>query len=225
MFFLPEPIGSIRVRSLCTFASWDWREQPFRGQDHKGRFIVHAVKGDLEKIGAKYQNLPVGPEGANIRVERHNAELVTVAWAGWAANRIRELNLAGPIVITPLPSSKATPDKQNYRTLHLANLVAGQLGPATVLWSGVRFRVERVPVHAGGNRATVGEDMILTSAPPAGNIVLLDDCFTMGSHASALYRMLPNGRTPDFMVTAGRTAWEPPEQVMQPAEFLHSVYA
>jgi hypothetical protein len=220
----PDPIHTVDVQAFCTFAVWDWKVTRFRPEDHKARFIVHAVKGDRAKLAGKYQDLTFGTGQPPVRIDETNFELVTDAWAKWAVGKIRARKISGPIVLAPLPTSKAVPALANYRTRDLARLVQAHLGGASTVWDGVRFREERQPVHGGGNRATITEDMVLVSEPPDGEMVVLDDVFTTGAHLSALVRHLPTARRPNFMVTAGQTVWERPEDVFKRPVFVHSVY-
>lgn len=222
--FFPDPIAEVEVQAFCSFAVWDWKATPFRPDDHKGRFIAHSVKGDREKLGRQYENLAVGPNKSVIRVNQSNFELVADAWARWAASKIKIRYPETPIVLTPLPTSKAVPGLADYRTLNLARRVQPHLPAGSVVWEGVRFRQERQPVHSGGDRGTIFEDMIFTSPPPDGVIIALDDVYTMGSHLSALVKHLPAERRPEFMVTGGQTVWDQPEQVFKRPAFTHQVY-
>lgn len=224
MHLLGEPDAILQVRSLATFASWDWKEQKFRPEDHMGRFVVHAIKGAQDKLAGKYQNLPIGAGQTEVRVDVSNFEIVARYWAAWAAKRIRE-NHAGPIVVAPLPSSSATPANDRYRTSSLASLVAAKLGEEGHAWTGLRFREARQPVHAGGSRATIGHDMIRINDPPPGTIVLLDDVFTMGSHANAALELIGPDQRPKLMVTGGQTVWAPPDKVINPPPKMHEWWA
>lgn len=218
MFSVPfnfNPKATVRVRALATLASWNWQEEPFRSRDHRGRFIVHSVKGAKDKLAGKHETLKVGAGGASVTVTADNFELVADYWARWAAEIIRSENLDGPIVLTPLPSSKAVAELADYRPLNLARRVSQHL-PGSSVWDGVRFRNERLPVHSGGSRASIADDMVLTSRPPAGAIVPIDDVFTQGSHLAALMKHLPQERWPKLMVVGGKTENSPPEKVVYP---------
>lgn len=213
-----NPRAVVQVRALATLASWNWQEEPFRPKDHRARFIVHAVKGATDKLAGKHETLNVGPNGSPVTVTVANFELIADYWAAWAASIIKGDLPNQPIILTPLPSSKAVAGLVDYRPLNLARRV-GQHIPGSVVWDGVRFRQERLPVHSGGSRATIFEDMIFTSDPPPGTLVPIDDVFTQGAHLGALMRRLPSDRWPTIMITGGKTENAPPEKVINPPAY------
>lgn len=218
-----EPKARVGVRAICNYASAkQWQGPPFNADDFRGRFIVGALKAD-HSIMKGYQTLPVGAGGALVRVDHTNFELVPPAWAAWAAKVIAETMGSNRVVLTPLPSSKTTLSTTEYRTLHLAQLVKKAYKGEMVVWDGVRFKHERKKVHEGGDRATIAEDMVLTTTIPDGNVVPLDDVYTMGSHLSALMKNLPQDRWPSLMVCGGRTIWDTPPK-RTPDEFVHDFY-
>lgn len=218
-----EPKARVGVRAICNYASAkQWQGPPFTADDFRGRFIVGALKADHSIIRG-YQDLPIGVNGALVRVDKNNFELVPPAWAAWAARVIAERSAGERVVLAPLPSSKTVLTTTEYRTLHLANLVKAAYNGEMVVWSGVRFKQERQKVHEGGDRATIADDMVLTTAIPDGRIIPLDDVYTMGSHLSALMKHLPQDRWPDLMVCGGRTIWDTPDKRV-PDEFVHEFW-
>lgn len=219
-----NPVATVRVRASCYYAaSKNWAGPKFTPQDHKGRFVVTAIKGDPTKLGNQYQVLKIGAGGSAVRIDKSNSELLANAWAKMAAEYIKAAGLTDRIVVTPLPSSKATPATATYRTRDLAEMVVSELGDPAVLWDGVRFKQERTPVHGGGDRSTIYSDMVLISDPPAGQLVALDDVYTQGDHLNALLRHLDADRRPQFMVCCGKTIWDTPPKEF-PDEFIHTFY-
>lgn len=222
--FILEPKAQVTVLALATLASWDWQETKFRPDDHRGRFIVHAVKGATAKLAGKSETLKVGPGGASVTVTEANFELIADYWAQWAAHLIRSGFAEGDIVLAPLPSSQATPALAEYRSRNLANRISVHLGKRCTVWDGARFKQVRQPVHNGGSRRTIADDMILVSNPPQGAIVPIDDVFTQGAHLGALMKLLQPDRWPDLMVVGGKTVHAPPEKVINPAPFKFDFY-
>lgn len=218
-----NPKATVRVRALATLSSWNWQEEPFRAKDHRGRFIVHSIKGAVDKLNGKHETLALGPNGAAVTVTHANFELIADYWAQWAAHVIQECQLPEPIVLTPLPSSQAVPTLGDYRSLNLARRAQAHI-PGSMVWDGVRFRQARQPVHSGGSRSTISEDMILTSQPPAGAIVPIDDVYTTGAHLNGLLRLLPPERRPSLMVVGGKTENSPPAKVVYPPEHIHTFW-
>lgn len=179
---------------------------------------MHSIKGATDKLAGKQETLNVGPNGSKVTVTSANFELIADYWAQWTANIIREADLPGPIVLTPLPSSQAVPSLADYRSLNLARRVQVHL-PGSAVWDGVRFRHARQPVHSGGSRSTIYEDMLLTTLPPSGTIVPIDDVYTQGAHLNALLKRLPPARWPSLMVVGGKT-----EKVVYPPEHRHDFW-
>jgi hypothetical protein len=219
-----EPKARVTVVALATFASWDWQETKFRPDDHRGRFIVHAIKGATTKLAGKRETLSVGPGGSAVTVTAANFELIADYFARWAARLIEDGYAAGEIVLAPLPSSQAIPELADYRSLNLAERIAGYLGDRCTVWAGTRFKQARQPVHDGGSRRTISDDMILISPPPPGAIVPIDDVFTQGAHLGALMKLLHHDRWPDLMIVGGKTVHAPPEKVIHPGAFQFEFY-
>lgn len=209
----------LAVHALCTFASWDWKERPFRPNDHRGRFVAHAIKGLTEKIKGKYETLSVGPNGAQIRIDENNTQPLVDFFYRWAAEEARDAGLKRPVFLA-IPSSKATRNALTFRTAELAAGIARAFGDQGVVSTALRFRKERLAVHEGGSRATIKDDMLLIAAPPPGEIVLVDDLFTWGAHAEAAVSLL-GLRTPAMMICGAYTAHDPPDKPINPPPLLH----
>lgn len=212
---MPETPVHYRV---C-YPSWDWQETNFRDQDHLAHFFTWAVKGDQQKIGAKFKMMKVGAGNAEVRIDRNNLDVVQRYFGRFAAAQARAAGIEDPVFVA-IPNRNALAEVADFKSAGLARAAAQAFGAGAAAYTGLRFRA-LVP-KAQGVRQRVSdlvENMVMIALPPPGTLVLIDDVYTLGRHITAANQILP--RRAALCVVAARTMKEPQEQMTAPGVETH----
>jgi hypothetical protein len=195
--------------SVISFATYLTRG-PWNDDDHNALKFVKAVKG---KTFGGWATVPV--LGRNKDLRPANADDAIDWFAEMAAAEIVKLGVRGPIILVPLPNSSSTvKSKIAPRTVLLAERIAGKL-ENTKLWDGLRWAKEMTPTHQGGTRdpQKLYENLVVTSSPPKGTLILVDDVFTKGGHLQAAVASLTVKKAEcKLALCAGRTVLESERQ-------------
>lgn len=205
-----DNIPGIQVYPRAAYPTWNRDETPWRDQDYDANFFVHAVKENGDKLGPRRKSLPIGVNGAFVRVDRSTMPLAQRAFGRWVADKTRELGIVDPVFVA-IPNSDALVATADFRTARLVRAVAEAFGQGAHAFVGLRFE-EYVPKDERDHRLTVQElvdNMRMIAPPQPGTLVLVDDVFTQGNHVTAAYRMMPEDRRPTVAFAAGRTCREP----------------
>ncbi len=195
--------------SVTSFATYLTRP-PWSGDDHNALKFVKAVKG---KSFRGWAQVPV--LGTIKRLEPANAE-DAVDWFGeLAAAEIVKRGLRSPLILVPLPNSSSTVrNNKKPRTALLAGAIAEKLNNAQV-WDGLRWAKEMIPTHQEGTRdpQELYDNLVVTSVPPKGTLILVDDVYTLGGHLQAgVARLAENKARCSLAMCAGRTVLESQER-------------
>jgi hypothetical protein len=197
--------------SVISFATYLTRsDSPWGDKDFHALAFVKAIKG---KSFNGWADVPVLG-----RSERLNAKNAADA-AGWfaelAAAEIAKMGLPGPLILIPIPNSSSTvKNGKKPRTAALAEAIAAKLKNAKV-WDGLRWTKEMTPTHQEGTREPqiLYENLVVTSGPPKGTYIIVDDVFTKGGHMQAVMARLAEKKAKcEHAVCAGRTVLQPQAQ-------------
>lgn len=195
--------------SVISFATYLTRA-PWNNDDHHALKFVKAVKG---KTFGGWAIVPV--LGRNKELRAANADDAVDWFAELGAAEIVKLAVRAPAILVPLPNSTSTVKSRNApRTALLAERIAGKLKNARV-WDGLRWAKEMTPTHQGGTRdpQRLYDNLVVTSTPPKGTLILIDDVFTKGGHLqAAVARLAEKNALCELAICAGRTVLESPEQ-------------
>jgi predicted amidophosphoribosyltransferase len=188
--------------NVTTFATYLTRPG-WTDDDRNALKFIKAIKGKPFRYSAQVPVL-----GRIKLLEATNAQ-DAVDWFGeLAAAEVAGLGLRGPLIFVPLPNSACTQaDKNKPRTALLAEAVASKLNNAQV-WDGLRWTTVMIPTHQGGTRdpQILYDNLTVTSKPPKGTVILVDDVFTQGGHLqAAAARLLETKAVCQLAVCAGRT--------------------
>lgn len=194
---------------VVSFATYLTRG-PYSNEDHNALKFVKAVKG---KTFRGYADVPV--MGQTKRLNSSNSE-EAVEWFGeLAAAEIDKRKLRGPVILVPVPNSSCTEKNgKEPRTALLAKAIAGKLKNAKV-WDGLRWTKEMTPTHQGGTRdpQKLYDNLAVTSDPPKGTLVAVDDVYTKGGHMqAAVARLSEKTAECSLAVCVGRTVLEAEEK-------------
>lgn len=204
---------AIKIYSLMSYPSWDFREVAWRDTDHKAFFFVHAVKDDKKKIGSKAKAFNVGANNSPILLNQNNLHLAQNYYAAWVARGLRQLGVPDPVIV-PIPNRNALVGSADFNTARLVRSVAAAYGTGAKAAPVLRFR-KFVPKEQGSRQsvAELVDNLVVTDPLPAGTIVVLDDVFTLGRHITAASQVLSAVRPPAMGFTAGRTVKSPLEKM------------
>jgi hypothetical protein len=191
--------------SVISFATYLTRG-PWNSDDHHALKFVKAVKG---KTFGGWAVVPVLGRQKDLRAA--NADDAMDWFAELAAAEIVKLAVRGPAILVPLPNSSSTVKNGKVpRTAILAERIAAKL-KNTKVWDGLRWTKEMTPTHQGGTRdpQRLYDNLVVTSAPPAGTLILIDDVFTKGGHLqAAAARFAEKNAGCRLALCAGRTVLE-----------------
>jgi len=212
---------SLNVIARCRYPSWDWKHIPFREEDHRAHFFVHAVKNDKAKIGARTMRF-VKVNGEPVTVSAHNLHFLQNAFARWVARFVEHQRIDKPIFVA-LPNRSGFGQNSEFPTHFLAKRAAKYHGIEARAFGGLRFRHFLEKCHE--RRLTFSElkdAFCLVEDLPQGNLVLIDDVFTQGRHVSAAVRCL--GRCPELVLVAARTVNEPTDSMFSVNSERHIIF-
>jgi len=195
--------------SVISFATYLTRG-PWNDDDHHALKFVKAVKG---KTFGGWAVVPV--LGRNKDLRAANADDAIDWFAELAAAEIVKLRVSGQAILVPLPNSSSTVKNADVpRTALLAERIAAKLKNMKV-WDGLRWTKEMTPTHQGGTRdpQRLYDNLVVTSVPPKGTLILIDDVFTIGGHLQAAVARLAEKKAEcKLAICAGRTVLESQEQ-------------
>jgi hypothetical protein len=186
------------ISYLTTHGGW-------RQGDFDTYKMVRALKG--KPINGYFE---ITVSGKPVKISEANKEyffhLLTVKLAQNLDNLVQ-----GNFTIVPIPNKSAlVSSREDFPTLGLARKISEHIGSRSSVSPALRWNTELTSAHAGGSR----DPKILYRAlqiveRPTGQIVLLDDVMTMGSHARAcVWKLDDVGIEPKFGLVAGRTTVE-----------------
>lgn len=207
----------LTVHPLCGYPSFD--PASFTDDDWKARYIVKAVKHDREALERAF--IVLGKPARKFNHENYG-ELVG-AYHRWAAEKLKELGFADPVIVAVPNSSAVLNTPKPYPTQQAAEGIARAFGPGASAYTGVRFTEALPKAHQGGsrNKYELLDKMTLLTPPPAGALVLFDDVCSSGSHLFAVQRLLAEHGDIDTAIVCGRTVhFSPPAVLKMPAEEL-----
>jgi hypothetical protein len=189
--------------SVISFATYLTRGSSWTDDDHNSLKFVKAVKG---KTFGGWATVPVLGRQEKLR-STNVAD--AVEWFGeLGADELGKIGLAAPVFIVPVPNSDCTvQNRKSPRTALLAEAVASRL-THTRVWDGLRWVKKETPTHQEGTRdpELLYPNLVLTSTPPKGTFVLVDDVFTKGGHLQAAAARLAEQKIRcKWAVCAGRT--------------------
>lgn len=201
---------SLRLQGLCAYPSWDAGAAPFRRIDFTARYLVKAIKGDIEALRKSYVMLGKPPRKFN---HENYPELVE-AFCRWGGERLKELAVEQPVLVA-IPNSEATAAASDFGTKRLAEGIAAAYGPGATAYTDLRFSEILPKSHRGGGRSKIDllSKMTLRTPVPGGTIVLVDDVCSSGSHLFAAQRKL-KPRPVDLALVCGRTVNEPRDKML-----------
>lgn len=197
--------------SVISFATYLTRsDSPWGDQDFHALAFVKAVKGKSFKGWADVPIL-----GRSERLNAKNAADAVAWFAELAAAEIAKMGLPGPLILIPIPNSSSTVKSgEKTRTAVLAEAIAAKLKNAKV-WDGLRWAKEMTPTHQEGTRdpQILYDNLVVTSDPPKGTYIIVDDVYTKGGHVQAAVARLGEKKAQcKHAVCAGRTVLEPQAQ-------------
>ena len=198
---------ALYVKSMVQYLTE--RVERMRDSDYVTQQIVKAVKGRdpggiqqrLILNGRTFQFGPSAPEGA------------VDFWTEWAASFIRA-NLEAPddpLVLVPVPNSCAIAEHNNqFRTLELAQRIAGRVGGNVIALDELRWTEQMHPANQGGTRQAYELFLRLAcklKAHAATERVLIDDVLTTGGHLqAATAKLRAQGLNVPAALICGRTS-------------------
>ncbi|WP_125474036.1 phosphoribosyltransferase [Caulobacter vibrioides] len=212
---------SLRLQGLCGYPSWDAGQTPFRKIDWISRYLVKAIKGDLEALRKSF--VVLGKPQKKFNHENYG-ELVE-AFHRWSAERLKELEIDQPVLVA-IPNSAATSAVNDFGTKRLAEGIAAAFGPAAKAYTDLRFSEVLAKSHKGGGRSKTEllNKMVLNAPVPDGTVVLIDDVCSSGSHLFAAQRKL-RPRAAELALVCGRTVNEPRDKMLNiPIETITSFW-
>ena len=131
-------------------------------------------------------------------------ELLTIICRNAAQKLAR---LKSPLLcIVPVPNSGTTARSRSFRSLELAERIAGMSNSRLVALGALRWKQRLTPAHEGGPRdpALLLDNLVMTK-PPEAPVVLFDDVLTTGGHMVACYRrLMAEGIAPVAGLVIGR---------------------
>jgi predicted amidophosphoribosyltransferase len=176
-----------------------------RSEDHDATFLVKAVKG-LPLSSRQYVWTDVA--GVRTKISDANKEAALDWFGAWAAGKIAQTFGAKRVVLLPIPSSRTVrASSPNFRTAQMASKVAERCTTA-ICHPFLRFKKEQPTTREGASRnpKDIYPELVLTSALPAGDIILIDDVFTTGGHLIASsWKVGDVGRVVAHGLCCGRT--------------------
>lgn len=210
----------VQVLARYSYPSWDYTNTPFREQDYKAHFFVHALKGDREKIGLRKQRFDKRSGGEPIVVTRDNLDVLQRTFASWVAQVCQLSGLKHPVFV-PIPNRSGFAGNTEFPTANLARLAARSFGRNAQPFVGLRFRKH---LAKNGNYREKVEPLrralhVYGRIPP-GELVLVDDVYTYGRHVEASIKRL--GAIPKLILVGAKTVHEPRENMMSVTSFFHN---
>ena len=214
--------AKLQLHPLVAYPAWNPKDPKFRPQDWVARYLVKAVKNDVEALKRSHIEL----KGRTFN--HKNADQLVEAYCKWAADRLRELGLEG-CTLAAIPNSGATPALGTFATFDIVQRIAGKLGPSCTPFGGIRFQKPLVAAHQGGtrNKDQLLANMVLVQPLPDHKpVVFFDDVCSSGGHLFAAQRLLAqNGHAVEHVITCGRTVNEPQPKMMNvPPEELSTYW-
>ena len=200
-------MSELRVRCRAQYLT-DQVEQ-MRRKDFDATLLVKATKG-LALGEKEYAAVTIGEKKVNIR--ETNKDIAIEWFAEWAAPLVDALG-DQPKIIVPIPGSAVTilhpPD---FRTALMAEAISVKCDPPVAFSTSLRWRKAQQSTRNGGPRdASLLYNNFTISARqlPDGDIVLIDDVFTLGGHLKAArWRFEDIGRTVLGALCCGKSTWE-----------------
>jgi hypothetical protein len=119
---------------------------------------------------------------------------------------LERLNLQSPVII-PVPSKDGLIGAPSFRSLEMITEATAEHGNWTIA-PVLRFSQALVAANAGGprGREALRPYLRVSSAPPSGELILVDDIITSGGSLLASYDALAGvGRPPVAAIVCGHT--------------------
>lgn len=189
--------------SVISFATY--KRPPWKTTDFPALKFVKAVKA---KPFTGYADVPV--LGRWMHLVPENAD-DAIGWFGELAAAELAKRFAGPLILVPLPNSSSTVDNgKEPRTAVLAANIAAKL-KNTKSCDCLRWTKEW-PAKSTRDPQKLYDNLVVTSNPPKGTLILIDDVFTTGGHVQAAVARLAEKKAEcKLAICAGRTVLESPE--------------
>jgi hypothetical protein len=195
-------MSTLRVFSLVYYLTTAGEGGPaWREQDWQANRFVKCVKGEPFK-GYIRVSLRAGERRFD---DRTKDELLTLI-CGSVVRKLAGLRSPAPLCVVPVPNSGATSRTRSFRTLDLAERIAGMSSDHLVASGALRWRQRLAPAHEGGPRdpALLRDNLIMTKRPDEP-VVIFDDVLTTGGHMVACCRrLMADGITPLAGLVIGR---------------------
>lgn len=209
--------AKLTVHPLCGYPSFDTGD--FRDDDWKARYIVKAVKHDVDALKRAFVWVGKPPKKFN----HENYHELVAAYHRWAAAKLKELGIAQPVIVAVPNSIAVGKTTEDYPTKLAAQGIAAAFGAEATAYTGVRFTQALAKAHKGGsrNKYEILEHLELIEPIPKGTAVLFDDVCTSGAHLFATQRLLSEKGLIETAITCGRTVQFPhPSVLKMPSEEL-----
>jgi hypothetical protein len=199
---MPLAANELRVVSLCSYLTGELKARPI---DWPAIKMVKALKGD--PING-YFDLSV--DGVTHRFNKNNVDrfldLVPQAMAAAILPHIE-----GNATLVPIPNSHVLrPDEPTFPTLKLAKGIAAASDGRLTAVPALVFSEPQEKARKGGPRdATYLQNVYKIVGNVEGQIVLVDDVWTLGGHLKAACRKLATPqRSVILACTVGHTTHE-----------------
>ncbi|RKH12797.1 hypothetical protein D7V97_07465 [Corallococcus sp. CA053C] len=205
------------VKLVC-FASYLTRsDEPWSNEDHNASKFIKAIKGNRQFKG--FATVPVRRNRLRLEMTNRNQ---AYRWFGHMAGDYLNAkwlqHLEGPAYIVPLPSSEGVVGAtiNRFPALRMAEELQKVTAYHTTVLDILRWREPKPSASSAGgsrNANVLRENLVVTSKPPPGPCILVDDVCTSGGHLRAAVAALEASRrlTVIYAVCAGRTCQSRPE--------------
>ena len=212
---MPDLSGKVRleVHARLHYPSWNWRETRFSQEDRRANFQTLAIKGKTDKLKDRWQDLPVKDGQSTKHITNENLVEIQYAFAGWVADQCKRSGLKRPVFI-PIPNRSAVDNNLDFQTARLADMIAKRFGDRATAWPNLRFR-KPVPDSPDNRRIPpykLYQYLHCYGRIPDGEVVLIDDVFTLGWHIAAAIKRL--GIIPNKIFVGANTIKAPVRSVL-----------
>ena len=175
-----------------------------RQADYRATHLVKAVKG--KELGNAYEWVEIN--GKNVKIVNGNRDEAIKWFAEWAAKTIQAILGNQTAVLVPIPNGATiVQSSADFRTALIAEAIAERL-PNSIAAPLLRWRAPRPKSTDVASReaAMLYPELAWIAKLPIGNVVLIDDVYTTGGHATAAaWRVEDCDQKASILISCGRT--------------------